>query len=396
MRRLACFGSILFLLVGGSICRAGEAAKAPAPADEAMAPFAATYRYASEHHIPITGFEAEPNPTKLERSAVALVTLVDGNDRQQWLVRLVIEALPKQPTGTETYTFYTSAGSKFTFGQTHLVRVKTTTWGPFAGGERPSAVKETTDAGTVDLELLGFGLYRAGAIVTGLWAQVETMRRQRIACPPGTFYVTTNPVPPDKIEIGKQFAERFAITSEQQREFSSAFPALISFFNVANSLRGVDAIVGLMVNKASVAWSVLRHGGFTPAVNIDFDATKTVTPPVGLGTDSGYQFQFTISGNGAPLLHCEARVVAPRPYLLTTAGIYRLTAQSVANPARHIVVEVLATSRAGERTAGGARSSSRERENKDVTPSRLTESDRSAALRLKGLGSSGDHESPRT
>lgn len=329
-------------------CVTGWAMDAPkpiVPTEGPVAPFRTVSRYASAHRIPITGYQPESDPTEIERYAVVLTTLIDGQDRKQWLVRLTVAPLRGKVPPTTAQTFYTTTGAQLTYGKTKPVDVMTTTWGPFGAGDERPAVKELSDTGIVDLELLSLGLYRSGAVVTRIVTEAARMRERGEVPPAGSLLMSTSPFGQEAIEQGKEFVRRYAITAEDERAFVGAFPALISFFEIAESLRGVDSIVGQMVNKTAVVWSYVRHRGFTPGVQIDFNSTKRIRPPAEFRTNLAYQVPFTLTGNDKPLLKGNVSVIPPRPYLLTTAGIYMLTAQSVANPARHIVVQVLSTGR---------------------------------------------------
>ena len=146
----------------------------------------------------------------------------------------------------------------------------------------------------------------------------------------------------------KSWADALSLTLEDERSLLAASPALFAFFDVAQQTPGLQGILEELLDKPSLVWSFLLHGGkLEPFFGFEMTGVKRLDSAAwGLPGRPVYQLPFTLSLNQKPVLNCALAVTSTESPLLTSAGIVGLTAVSTRPNGPRFFIRILAAHRA--------------------------------------------------
>ena len=212
-----------------------------------------------------------------------------------------------------------NGGEKLWFSNAHRVALDIQTTGPFSSSH-PGNAPATKPARTmISPDLLGLGLDQSCR------ASIKWFRN------------STGVAPKEKPP---------APSPEEQRALVGFFPALMAFFEAVEKTPGLRDILWDIVEKPSV-WSILRRGGRVDT-GIDFKETPSLIEaraekPATAG--DVFRMPLKLALNDQPALRCALIVTAPRPPLLTCAGIIGIDADPPEGSAKHLTIRLVASRR---------------------------------------------------
>lgn len=332
-------------------CAAG-----PAPIGEKMfvAPLPAIVRHAAQATIPLDGiaYAATPSNGASGDTVVALVSLSEGDRVRQWLLQLTIVPLTPEENNLppeQAQTWHTSIGSKITFeGARTAVALRLI--GPARGSDRPGTEKALVDKTARALVPAGFlrlGFDRAA----GTLLRLDTVSGKDEGLNLG---ISNGPFAAEVIARDKPIAERLGVTAEDERAVVGLVPALFAFFDVVIKTPGLKEIFFEMLDKLSLGWSVLTHGGnMQPTFGFNSEDIAVMdTSRWAANLPPAYDLMIPLALNGKPAVTCRFMATRPDPPLLVSAGIIGLHVKNPRDARRELVIRLVAArpgpSRSGE------------------------------------------------
>jgi hypothetical protein len=321
---LPIFAAAVLSAIPGTAIRAAAAGSESAPIAPVV-PLPAVPIWASGHGVALGQF-ADPADTTASRTGdtvTFLVSLRERNDVRQWLVQFQIadptDAERKRKPPLDLF-IQLNGGEKLWFSNSHRLALDIQTTGPFSSAH-PGDVPATKPARTmISPDLLGLGLDQSCR------ASIKWFRNFTGAAP--------KEKPP-------------APSLEEQRVLIGFFPALMAFFEGVEKTPGLRDILWDIVEKPSV-WSIVRRGGRVDG-GFEFKETPTL---VDLGSErlgtaaEVFRMPLKMALNDQPALRCALIVTAPKPPLLTCAGIIGIEADPPEESAKHLSIRLIASRRA--------------------------------------------------
>ena len=133
------------------------------------------------------------------------------------------------------------------------------------------------------------------------------------------------------------------------------FPALAAFLQGIQDTPGLREILWDLIEKPSV-WSIVKNRGRVDlTMNFDGKGVAALERPSWVPAGSAlYHLSPTLALNNQPALHCWLFVTAPRPPLLTTAGIVGIVASPPSSNDKRLDIRILAAHRAASTEASPA------------------------------------------
>lgn len=293
--------------------------------------------WAAGENIPLGGFDPLREDGAKARVGDTVVAVVSMQERQkplrQWILTIEsVELTPeeralKSPPGE---TMHTISGLKVRF-ESERQALALRLAGPFYGDERAAKLMvDKRSRALVKADFLGLGLDRTAQFLIRL-------RSSKL-----NYGISNNPFPPERVAKGKAEVEAAGLTPKDE-EATAGFPlAMMAFFDVAQRTPGLDDLLFEMISKSSVVWSMVKSGGkLSPSFEASAKGAAEIAlqrwePPV-----PGYLLPVQVTLNKKPLLNCVFTVTAPRPPLVTSAGVLKLVVGSTAYPDKVLAIEVL-------------------------------------------------------
>jgi hypothetical protein len=283
---------------------------------------------AEKAQVPMAGIATGVTRLGLRKgdSVTALVSHVDGGKTRQWVVFLKANP-PEGADATKVpadLMMYSTSGRELRIpGQAGAVAIRVL--GPFSEGENGAKKAKDRWSGTsVNQAYLALGLDRACEMVIRL----QHLDIARPGDVPQGFGVGfgTQPFPSEKWEATRSVLDRMGGTEAEESALMGSFPALSTFLQIVSQTQGLDEVLRSVVE---ISWlSLLKNGGMVPAFQYLNPITALPADAWGLAPgEKCYAFKFQLNLNGKPALNCQMAVTAPRPPLLTSAGIVALAAQ---------------------------------------------------------------------
>jgi hypothetical protein len=328
---------VLALLAAVATQLAWGAAEPPGPTD--IKPGPAVAQIATEHGLPVDGFElaGTPEPGTPGDRVTVLFTIMEGGKSRQWLsefssVSLTArEAKSKPDAGLGILSWLlrslkTDTGHEFSFSQSPAALV-IRTFGPFDGSNKTDAV--TTHV-LATREYLEHGLAQM--------CEIETRLHEAGLADPHVSFLSNPSYSKEQIAATKQRASAANFTEEDERAFAEGYLALVQFLAMAFKTPGTDAFMGEMFDQPSIFsggsyiipdWSKLQ---LLDGSDWGLPTARVFRVP--------YYLQSKTKAGGFLFL------TAPRPPLQNTAGIVGLTVDwSSTAPGKRLIARVLAGQR---------------------------------------------------
>lgn len=319
-------------------------------------PSPAVVAFAAAQKIPLEQIDfaadgpAEPRPGD---SVTALVTLYESERYRQWLIQLTAAKLTaaeqKQIENAKsklTIEMFTSVGTAIRINSAPYP-IEARTIGPFSSDEpaapaKPFKPAEKRARALVIGGFLGLGLDR---FCTGGQRLRRAAEQSDGAAQKLDWQAGLKPFPADVIAKNQPLAAAVGFTPEDERSIFAGPLALRAFFNVAQKTPGLQDILLELLDKSSLAWSMVTHNGdlkpsFKPdyskiGIPVDSKAWSPALPPA-------YRCPMLILLNEKPSLEAELVVTAPQPPLLNCAGVIGMVVMPASNRTKHLIIRVLA------------------------------------------------------
>ncbi len=294
-----------------------------------LPPQADLVAYAAAHGLPLSGIDETPRGTAGAPgdSVTALITLREGQALRQWLVRLELapptdkerkaNSVPESAVTVNGHDYHFSGGDPLALD----IRVA----GPFVPGKKPPT-EEKTARTLVPPNFLALGLDEACGVLVA------------VLPPPGKTGAT--PSSPAAAPASPP-----VLSARQERVVGGMFPALITFFNAAQTTPGIREIMWNVLELPS-AWSLVKHGGkIVP--NFTFGNNISALAPAAWAMPDRRLFYLALdlALNEQPALRVSFVVTSPAPPLLNTAGIVGLVAQSPTKKDKRMDLQIIAAHR---------------------------------------------------
>lgn len=295
-------------------------------------------------------------------SITALVSLTKGDDFYQWLVVMtcaeLTEAEQKRPAA-KPQSLYTSLGTEVALKEDRAAMV-VRVLGPYrkvADFHDPAQLRtsvkdaqEVTSRILVNADYLRLGFDRACESVL----VVRAAMKGRPDLQKFSWNIGTKPYPEDIIKDGRMKADLLGLTTERERAFVGASPALREFWRLASRTRGLQDIVKDVADLPW--WAIIRKGGDVKAkLKPAFSSSQQISLDGLRGRkETAYVFPFELEINDSPALSCTVMAVDPRPPLLASAGIVALAAQAPDGKGPYLMVQ-LWSARLAEDKAGSSK-----------------------------------------
>jgi hypothetical protein len=293
--------------------------------------------------VATNGIAVAPSGTGIQKSdtVTLLVQAVDDKTLRQWAVVLSINDLKPEEKKwrSPAFSMYLNTGRKVDFSPGPFEGVLIHVFGPFSEKDSSAQAKDIWAGSLVDPQFLGLGLDQTAAMFRRLFQKSAEE-------PPGkvtNFGCNTRPFPPDQIPPIRAWADRLAVTENEERSFGGFVPVLLNFFQIASQTPGVRDIVFTAIDIPW--WSIAAHGGRITDTNFDLlgpcdelSAADWDLPP----EMHVYSIGLRLSLQGKPALHCRLALTTPRVPLLNCAGIIGLAAMRPDGKGPHLMVRVMA------------------------------------------------------
>lgn len=309
------------LLVGiGGIVTAASAGAADLPA--ILTPQPEVIAFAHANGIPLSGISpaADSKAAAPGDFVVVLITLRQGNATKQWLTRFEVSPMTEKERGEagkagQVLTLTASETRKYEFDLTANVALDILAAGPFVEGEKPP-VKGKQARTLISSELLGLGLDEACRMLVSRKAVDASSK---------------SPAP--------------AWSEEEQRTFLGSVPALVAFVQGVQSTPGLAEILWAVMEKPSV-WSLIKNRGHI-GVGINLGDAVVIEPRTWtLPGRSLFGMDVNLAINAQPAVWLLLVVTAPRPPLVTTAGIVGILARPPGKTDKRMDLQLIAAGRA--------------------------------------------------
>jgi len=314
-------------------------AGAASPAPDFAQPLPAIAAVAGEQHLPLAGID--PFSEKLELRAgdfvMVLFTLTQGDAHRQWLAEfraVDLTSAERSAPAIEDRTMYTSTGQKFEFAS-HLAALDLQMFGP--GGQNPPA---TTTARKQQAHLL----VRADFLGAGFNRFCEIVLRLPEAKRGFPYLISNTPFPSDRIARDKSVAEANGLHTDDERAIAALGPALDEYLQIAEHTPGLKELVFAIADLPPI-WRWLAGG----QTGFYFDPPQMAQlngGAWGLPGTPVYRAPFTYWLKGTRAIKGVFFFTAPKPPLLTCAGIVALQVESPTHPEKRLELRVLAARRA--------------------------------------------------
>lgn len=323
---------IAFVLVGTAMAQPAQPAQPPAvvvPELRRVIALTTAAEAAAKAQVPLAGIAAEVAAKGLRRgdSVTALVSHIDRGKMRQWVVFLKADP-PKETDTTKPppdLMMYSTSGRELRIpGKASAIAIRVL--GPFSEeAESAKKAKDRWSGALVNETYLALGLDRACALMM----RVETLAQRMEGKMPANFGIGfgTQPFPAEQREANRAVMDQLGISEEDERALMGSFPAVVSFFQVILQTQGLEEILRSVVD---VSWlSLIKSGGsLTPGFRYLSPFTELPAAEWGLAAQERcYSLKLQLSLHGKPALNCQLAVTAPRPPLLTCAGVVGLAAQ---------------------------------------------------------------------
>lgn len=270
--------------------------------------------YAAAQKIPLEQIDlaadraTEPKPGD---TVTALVTLYEGERHRQWLVQLTAAKLTsaeqkeiEKAKSKLTIEMFTSVGTAIRINSAPYP-IEARTIGPFASDQpaapaKPFKPAEKRARALVIGGFLGLGLDR---FCTGGQRLRRAAEQSDGAAQKLDWQSGLKPFPADIIAKNQPLAAAVGFTPEDERSIFAGPLALRAFFNVSQKTPGLRDILLELLDKSSLAWSMLTHNGdLKPGFKPDY---AKIGAPVDLkawspGLAPAYRFPLLILLNESP------------------------------------------------------------------------------------------------
>lgn len=303
-------------------------------------PGPAAVRYATEHQIPLEGFELadRTEPMRPGDHLTVLFTIQEGTTSRQWLgefrsVQLTERESKSKPgtglviLGAFQSTLYTDTEHSYKFEQIP-VALEILTHGPFA--ENP----ESTDAppATTTARVLATRDY----LVHGLAPMGEIELRLRAAGKknPGLSFMFSSKYSEKQIAASKARAMDAGFTEEDERIYAEGIFALVQFGNLGFLTKGVGTITREIADSPT-----LFSGAFT---NLDWNNLQS-EEGANWGLPGIRIFRVPFNFYSKTKAKGYFYITASRPPLQNMGGILGLTVDETSKtPTKRLIMRVLA------------------------------------------------------
>lgn len=318
---------------------------------EPAKPLPSVLAFAQAHHLVLYRIDqVVDHPAASGDLAVLLVALFDGPVEKQWLIELEVADLTREESGMKpppNWVVYTSSGNRLEFKYAPLA-LQIRTHGPFTEGQSTKGVETKSARALVNREHLSLGFNKASAAFIRISDDLSQAHDTT-----GTgFSFAGKPFPADVIQATKIQTQRVGITADDERALVGAWPALASFFDIAQKCAGLREILWEVIDLPS-AWSVLKKGGRVEPF-FEFDGKQVAMLETPAGTPRLYLYPVRLLLNGKLAISPRFVVTTPSPPLLTTAGILGLYADHPIKPEKHVAIQVMSAKTAPEPKANSA------------------------------------------
>lgn len=276
-------------------------------------PFPSTVQFARANKIPLTRIDSllGDDVVKSGDSVTVLVTLVEKGQRSQWILFPQISGDPAPSNGV--MVIHNTFGNTFQFAS-HPTPVSLRTVGPFLEGTHSGRVKDTKASLTLDKGYLGLGLDRAAAAV----ARLDSSKNRK-----GSFRSGTTRFSDADIKASKEFAAEWKLTPAEERALGGTYPALLSYFDIVQNNDSLQGILASVIDRPSL-FSLAANFGIS-SIEFNWQGARPSALPAsawGMSDDIPiYEIPMALMLNNHPSLNITMIVTAPRPPLLTSAGI---------------------------------------------------------------------------
>jgi hypothetical protein len=311
-------------------------------------PLNATLLAANRAGLLVEGFAAPASRPELQSgdTITALVSLIEDKALTQWLVQLRAADLTekeKQMPPLPDWRLYTSTGQEFNFaGKRAALEIRMV--GPLKSWATndEKAVRAAKDQKVrilVNSEHLQLGFDRACAA----WARTDAALAHKGSKAQPSWRMNTQRFTPEQLVQGKTDGQLLGMTVEEERAMAGSFPALLEFFSITLQ---TSELKDVLMEVADIPWwQLIKHGG-QPEINVNY------LSPFGRGEAKTWQLsadesvwfmplRFELFGK--PVLACRLAVTAPKPPLLTSAGIVGVAAQRPDGKGPHLMIQIMAT-----------------------------------------------------
>lgn len=311
---------------------------------EPVPPFPELRAAAIADGIPLDGFNSiGSNTLSPGDSIAALITLQQKrNRRTQWLVYFQVIASSNRPPSqpAKPVVFYNSLGDKFQFPRSPVAfRIRTI--GPYVDSASfwgQPVPKDNDGRASVDGTFLSLGLDKSAAAIYRLNLATQKTHAK--------FYWWISPKPPSNAQgqrKNQKIAALLHITPDEKTALATWYPTLMSYFNAVGETPDLQGIMWKVVSLPSI-WSIVKHGGVTAWLGIDFEDVRPLSLPAGWDLPvhaPAYVLPLSVTLNQKPALETTLIVTDPRPSLRACGGIVGFLAQNPDDEENYLTLRVI-------------------------------------------------------
>ena len=202
--------------------------------------------------------------------------------------------------------------------------------------------QDKTTRFALDKGLLGLGLNQAAAASYRVHQLAKEVKSK------GYFSFGSGPFSAAQVNEGRKMAAAFHITPGEERAWTGACPALISYLTIVQQTPSLSQILLKVLQLPSI-WSLLQNVGVKD-VNIGLQPeyiAPTNAATWGLADGSPvYYMPNGVEINHNPALELTLAVTAPRPPLLACGGIIGFLAENPVDKENYLTLRVISARRA--------------------------------------------------
>ncbi len=310
---------------------------------EPVPPFPALRAAAVKDGIPLDGFDSAPSNSLTPGDSIsALITLHQkGNHRTQWLIYFEVMAVSNRPPAQtiKPVVLYNSMGDKFEFKRAPVgFRIRTI--GPYVDSASiwgAPVPKDNYGRARVNGTFLGLGLDKSAATIYRLHVARQKMHGTNF-----DLWISGRPPPAAQARENQKHAAVYHLTPEEKNALATFEPTLNSYFDAVGETPDLEGMMWKVVSLPSL-WSIVKHGGVTAELGIDFTNVAPLGLPTGWNSSGSpaYTLPLWVKLNQKPALDATFFVANPRPALQACGGIVGFLAQNPDDAENYLTLRVI-------------------------------------------------------
>ncbi len=314
--------------------------------------FASLIKFAQKDNISISGIHLAPQNSKpcFGDNVTLLVTLINGDEPQQWLSIIRQDSLTKEEKELSPLpenVIYTSTGRVLKFRNTRTA-LNVFFIGPFTRNGRENYDQLNYLLSKPNRILLSEEQLNLGLDNYGRTAIALTKRANQAKAKEDDLFYIGAPVPltKDQLEKGQKYFDLIHPTEYEERVRFSVTLALDDFLSATLKINDFSNLLNEVLNRPSI-WSVISNLGVSRGLLYNPAEVKLIdAKDIGINLIT-YEQPIRLTLNGQAALNAFIIMTEARPPLQTCAGIVKIYAEDPLDNIKKLIIQLIAANYRG-------------------------------------------------